>query len=68
MKELLVARSQLQGEAGEGGVLWRVDDAFAQVMGAKRGGRVWGVGFGPTSSGTYMRIWKIVCHYRHPLQ
>ena len=52
MKELLVAGSQLQGEAGEGGVLWRVDDAFAQVMGAKRGGRVWGVGFGPTSSGT----------------
>lgn len=56
MKELLVARSQLQGEASEGGVLWRADDAFAQVMGPKRGGHVRGVGFGTTLFGTHTRI------------
>ena len=55
MRELLASGSQLQGEAGEGGVLWRFDDAFAQVMGVERGGRVQGAGFGPTPSGTHMR-------------
>ena len=55
MKELLASGSQLQGEASEGGVLWQLDDAFTQVMGAERGGCVRGVGFGPTSSGTHTR-------------
>ena len=40
MKELLASRSQLQGEASERGVLWRPDDAFAQVMCAEKDGRV----------------------------
>ena len=56
MKELLAAGSQLQGKASEGGILWRVDDAFAQVIGVERGGRVWGLGFGLTPSGTHVRI------------
>ena len=33
------------------GILWSTDDAFAQVMGKKRCGRVRGVGFGPTPIG-----------------
>ena len=56
MKELLATGSQLQGKASEGGILWRVDDAFAQVMGVERGGRVRGLGFGLTPSGTHVRI------------
>ncbi|KAL0001559.1 hypothetical protein SO802_015340 [Lithocarpus litseifolius] len=40
----------LHGERRDG-ILWAKDDAFAQVIGAKRSGRVRGVGFGPTPSG-----------------
>ena len=40
----------LQEERCEG-ILWSKDDAFAQVMGAERCGRVRGVGFGPTPLG-----------------
>ena len=56
MKELLATGSQLQGKASEGGILWRADDAFAQVMGVERGGHVRGLGFGLTLSGTHSRI------------
>ena len=63
MKELLALGSQLQGEAGEGGILWRPNDAFAQVMGVERGGRVQGVGFGPTPSDIHMRNME---HYTPP--
>nr|XP_023893446.1 uncharacterized protein LOC112005431 [Quercus suber] len=52
MQELLNAGTQLIGESSHGGgVLWAPDDAFAQVMGQERNGRVRGVGFGPTPSG-----------------
>ena len=47
--------SQLQGNDIDAGILWRPDDAFAQVLGAERGGRVRGVGFGPTPSGNRAR-------------
>ncbi|KAL0001192.1 hypothetical protein SO802_014973 [Lithocarpus litseifolius] len=40
----------LHGERRDG-ILWAKDDAFAQVIGAERSGRVRGVGFGPTPSG-----------------
>lgn len=40
MKELLVAGSQLQGEASERGVLWQADDTLVQVMGLERSGHV----------------------------
>ena len=39
----------LQGERHQG-ILWSKTNAFAQVMGAERCGRVHGVGFGPTPS------------------
>nr|XP_023922827.1 uncharacterized protein LOC112034251 [Quercus suber] len=52
MQELLNAGTQLIGESSHGGgVLWAPDDAFAQVMGQERNGRVRGVGFRPTPSG-----------------
>ncbi|KAL0000629.1 hypothetical protein SO802_014410 [Lithocarpus litseifolius] len=50
MNEILNNGCTLQGERREG-ILWAKDDAFAQVMGAERSGRVRGVGFGPTPSG-----------------
>ncbi|XP_075654765.1 uncharacterized protein LOC142624924 [Castanea sativa] len=50
MNEILARGSSLQGSRREG-ILWSKDDAFAQVMGAERSGRVRGVGFGPTPSG-----------------
>ncbi|KAL0009601.1 hypothetical protein SO802_011103 [Lithocarpus litseifolius] len=50
MKEILNNGCTLQVERHEG-ILWAKDDAFAQVMGAERSGRVRGVGFGPTPSG-----------------
>ncbi|KAK9981929.1 hypothetical protein SO802_035191 [Lithocarpus litseifolius] len=50
MKEILNNGHTLQGERREG-ILWAKDDAFAQVMGEERPGRVRGVGFGPTPSG-----------------
>ena len=56
MKELLATGSQLQHKAGEGGILWRADNAFAQVMGVERGGHVQGIGFGLTLSSTHARI------------
>ena len=43
---------RLQGEVGNG-ILWSKDDAYAQVMGRlEHPGRVRGVGFGITPSGT----------------
>nr|POE76085.1 hypothetical protein CFP56_05051 [Quercus suber] len=48
-------RITVAGEAGVGGVLWRLDDAFAQVIGVERGGHVQGLSFGPTLSGTHTR-------------
>ena len=50
MTEILNKGGSLQGEHHEG-ILWSKDDAFAQVMGVERCGRVLGVGFGPTPSG-----------------
>ena len=50
MTEILNKGSSLQGEHHEG-ILWSKDDAFAQVMGKERCGRVCGVGFGPTPTG-----------------
>lgn len=50
MTEILNRGSSLEGSRREG-ILWSKDDAFAQVMGAERSGRVRGVGFGPTPSG-----------------
>ena len=55
MKELMTGGSQLRGNDIEGGILWQPDDAFGQVIGAERGGRVRGVGFGPTPSGNRAR-------------
>ena len=55
MKKLLASRSQLQGEVSEGGILWRPNDAFAQVMGAERGGLVQRASFGPTLFGMHTR-------------
>nr|POE95836.1 hypothetical protein CFP56_40149 [Quercus suber] len=51
MKELMATRSQLQGDDIEAGILWKPNNAFGQVIGLERGGRVRGVGFGPTPSG-----------------
>ncbi|KAL0001198.1 hypothetical protein SO802_014979 [Lithocarpus litseifolius] len=50
MTEILNNGCTLHGERREG-ILWAKDDAFAQVIGAERSGRVRGVGFGPTPSG-----------------
>ncbi|KAK9981954.1 hypothetical protein SO802_035187, partial [Lithocarpus litseifolius] len=44
------------GETGEGDILWRVDDAFGQVMSPKQHGCVPGLVFGPTPSGNHLRI------------
>ena len=55
MKKLMTEGSQLQGNDIDAGILWRPDDAFAQVLSAERGGRVRGVGFGPTPSGNRAR-------------
>ena len=55
MKELMATGSQLQGQDIEAGILWQPDDAFGQVIGPKRGGRVKGVGFGLTPSGNRAR-------------
>ncbi|KAL0008211.1 hypothetical protein SO802_009713 [Lithocarpus litseifolius] len=50
MTEILTNGCTLHGERRDG-ILWAKDDAFAQVIGAERSGRVRGVGFGPTPSG-----------------
>ena len=50
MTEILNNGSSLHGECRKG-ILWSKNDAFTQVMGAERCGRVRGVGFGPTPSG-----------------
>ena len=50
MNEILNKGASLQGERHEG-ILWSIDDAFTQVMGKERCGRVQGVGFGPTPIG-----------------
>ncbi|XP_050287360.1 uncharacterized protein LOC126726206 [Quercus robur] len=50
MKEILNNGGKLVGDHRDG-ILWAKDDAFAQVMGKERSGRVRGVGFGPTPSG-----------------
>jgi len=50
MNEILNNGGSLQGER-DAGILWSTDDAFAQVMGKERCGRVRGVGFGPTPTG-----------------
>ena len=55
MKKLMIEGSQLRGNDIDAGILWRPDDAFAQVLGAKRGGHVRRVGFGPTLSGNCVR-------------
>ena len=55
MKKLMTEGSQLQGNDIDAGILWRPDDAFAQVLGAERGGRVRGLGFGLTPSGNRAR-------------
>ena len=47
MNEILNNGGSLQGEHHVG-ILWSTDDAFTQVMGKERCGRVRGVGFGPT--------------------
>ena len=50
MKDILNNGGKLVGDHRDG-ILWAKDDAFAQVMGEERSGRVRGVGFGPTPSG-----------------
>ena len=50
MTEILNNGGKLQGDHCEG-ILWSKDDAFAQVMGKERCGRVRGVSFGPTLTG-----------------
>ena len=55
MKKLMTEGSQLRGNDIDAGILWRPDDAFAQVLGAERGDHVRGVGFGPTPSGNCVR-------------
>ncbi|XP_050273733.1 uncharacterized protein LOC126716790 [Quercus robur] len=50
MKDILNNGGKLVGDHRDG-ILWAKDDAFAQVMGKERSGRVRGVGFGPTPSG-----------------
>ena len=51
MRELMATGLQLQGDYIEAGILWQPGDAFRQVIGAERGGRVRGVGFDPTLFG-----------------
>ncbi|KAK9989655.1 hypothetical protein SO802_029894 [Lithocarpus litseifolius] len=55
MKELMTDGSQLRGNDIEAGILWQPNDAFGQVIGAERGGRVRGLGFGPTPSSNRVR-------------
>ena len=55
MKELMATGSQLQGEDINAGILWQPNNAFGQVISLERGGRVKGVGFGPTPSGNCAR-------------
>ena len=55
MKKLMTEGSQLRGNDIDASILWWPDDAFAKVLGAERGGRVRGVGFGPTPSGNCVR-------------
>ena len=50
MNEILNKGGSLQEER-HAGILWSIDDVFAQVMGKERCGRVRGVGFGPTPTG-----------------
>ena len=50
MTEILNNWGSLHGECCKG-ILWSKNDAFAQVMGAERCGRVRGVSFGPTPLG-----------------
>ena len=50
MTEILNNRGKLQGDCRDK-ILWSKDDAFAQVMGKERCGRVRGVSFGPTPTG-----------------
>ena len=50
MNEILNKGGSLQGKRHVG-ILWSTDDAFAQVMGKERCGRVRGVSFGPTPTG-----------------
>ena len=50
MRELMSTGSQLQGDDIEAGILWQLDNAFGQVIDLEKGGRVRGVGFGPTPS------------------
>ena len=51
----MIEGSQLWGNDIEVGILWQLDDAFGQVIGAERDGRVRGVGFGPTPSNNCAR-------------
>ncbi|KAK9987957.1 hypothetical protein SO802_028196 [Lithocarpus litseifolius] len=51
MKQLIATGSQLQGNNIEAGILWQPNNSFGQVISAKRGGHVRGVGFGPNHSG-----------------
>nr|XP_023899319.1 uncharacterized protein LOC112011170 [Quercus suber] len=55
MKQIMTEGSQLRGNDIEAGILWQPNDAFGQVIGAERGGRVRGLGFGPTPSGNCAR-------------
>ena len=55
MKKLMTEGSQLRGNDIDASILLWPDDAFAKVLGAERGGRVRGVGFGPTPSGNCVR-------------
>ena len=50
MKEILNNGGKLEGDRRDG-ILWANDDAFTQVMGKDRSGRVRGVSFGPTPTG-----------------
>ena len=50
MREILYNGGKLKGDRRDG-ILWAHNDAFAQVMGEERSGRVRGVGFGPTPTG-----------------
>ena len=47
--------SQLRENNIEAGILWQPNDAFGWVIGAERGGRVRGVGFGPSPSCNHAR-------------
>ena len=50
MKEILDNGGKLEGDRRDG-ILRANDDAFAQVMGKERSGRVRGISFGPTPTG-----------------